>query len=340
MNIEHCPSCLKKGYAEFCPQCRKRLFRGKRVSPILPFSRPDYNKRKTENIKRLSISGVQSKHSVKLTDSDLQLTEENGDFILKPVMTGEFANMDFMPANEHFTMQLARQIFKINAADCAIVFFRDDLTPAYLTKRFDITTDGNKIQQEDFAQIAQMSEETHGENYKYDFSYEKIAFLMSQHVSAYAVEIEKFFRIILFNHLVNNGDAHLKNFSLCRDQVLNSFLLTPAYDLLNTHLHLPTESEMALDLFDSDFETQSFQVNGFYSRDDFEEFGIRIGISPKRVNRIIDEFIAYCKLTGDLLSRSFLDDKCRSEYLEMIDNRAKALSYSYKNSGYFRENSR
>jgi len=41
---------------------------------------------------------------------------------------------------------------------------------------------------------------------------------------------------------------------------------------------------MALDLFDSDFETKSFQVNGFYSRDGSEEFGIRIGIPVKRVD--------------------------------------------------------
>lgn len=336
MNIENCPSCLKKGYKEFCPQCRKRLFGGKRLSPILPFSRPDYNKRKMEQISRLSISGVQSKHSVKLTESGLELTEDNGEFILKPLMAGDFANMEFMPANEHFTMQLARQVFKINTAECAIVFFRDDLTPAYLTKRFDVLTDGNRIQQEDFAQIAEMSEETHGNNYKYDFSYEKAAVLMSQYISSYAVEIEKFFKIIIFNYLINNGDAHLKNFSLCRDSELNSFLLTPAYDLLNTRLHLPNESVMALDLFESGFETESFKVNGFYSRDDFEEFGIHIGIPLKRVNRIIDDFLSRCKMAADLLSRSFLDDKCRREYSEMIDNRVKAFGYSYKGSEYFR----
>jgi serine/threonine-protein kinase HipA len=303
----------------------------------MPFSRPDYNQRKIEHVSRLSISGVQSKHSVKLTETELQLTEDNGEFIIKPVMTGDFVNMEFMPANEHFTMQLARQIFKINTAECALVFFRDDLSPAYLTKRFDITTDGRRTQQEDFAQIAEMSEETHGNNYKCYFSYEKIADLMRQHVSTYVVEVEKFYKIILFNYLVNNGDAHLKNFSLCRDSLLNTFVLTPAYDLLNTRLHLPNESEMALDLFDADFETESFQVNGFYSRDDFEEFGIRIGIPVKRVYRIIDEFINSSKMAIDLLPRSFLDNKCKKAYSEMIDKRATALQYSYKNSEHFKK---
>ncbi len=244
--------------------------------------------------------------------------------------------MEFMPANEHFTMQLARQIFKINTAESALVFFRDDMAPAYLTKRFDVTPDGLRIQQENFAQIAEMSEETHGNNYKYNFSYEKIASLMRQHVSTYSVEIEKFYKIILFNFLVNNGDAHLKNFSLFRDPVLNSFVLTPAYDLLNTRLHLPNESVMALDLFDADFETESYQVNGFYSRDDFEEFGIRIGIPVKRVHRIIDDFTSRSKMANDLLSRSFLDNKCKIAYSEMIDRRAAALQYSYKNSEHYK----
>ncbi len=337
MNIENCPSCLKKGHTEFCLQCRRHLFNGKRVSPILPFSRPDYDQRKIEQISRLSISGIQSKHLVKLTKTELQLTEDNGEFIIKPVMTGGFVNMAIMPANEHFTIQLARQIFKINTTECALVLFRGDMAPAYLTKRFDVTTDGLRIQQEDFAQIAEISEETHGNNYKYNFSYEKIASLMRQHVSTYSVEIEKFYKIILFNFLVNNGDAHLKNFSLFRDPVLNSFVLTPAYDLLNTRLHLPNESEMALDLFDADFETESYQVNGFYSRDDFEEFGIRIGIPVQRVHRIIDDFTSRSKMVNDLLSRSFLDNKCKIAYSEMIDKRVGALQYSYKNSEHFKK---
>ena len=44
--------------------------------------------------------------------------------------------------------------------------------------------EGKKLQQEDFAQISQVSEETKGKNYKYDFSYEKIAALMKEYVGA------------------------------------------------------------------------------------------------------------------------------------------------------------
>lgn len=329
MNISNCPSCLKPGYKEFCLPCRKLLFNGKRVSPVLPFSRPDYNQRKREQGGRLSISGVQSKHSLKLNGTMLELTEEKGEYILKPIMAGEFENLNSMPANEHTTMRLAKQVFHLNAAECAIVYFRDDLSPAYLTKRFDVVANGSRLPQEDFAQIAEVSEETHGKNYKYDFSYEKIALLMKRYVSTYAVEIEKFFKLVIFNYLVHNGDAHLKNFSLYRDATLNTYLLTPAYDLLNTRLHLPNESAMALDLFESDFETESYKICGFFGRDDFLEFGTRIGIPVKRVNRMIDEFIGRQKQISELLDRSFLTPELRIQFSEMVDDRIRAIGYSY-----------
>jgi len=335
MNIEHCPSCLKPGFNGFCLPCRKQLFHGRRVSPLLPFSRPDYNIHKRDSVKRLSISGVQSKHSVRLVGTELSLTEEQGEFILKPIMTGALEHSDAMPANEHVTMQLASQIFGITTAACAVVFFSDDFSPAYLTRRFDIAPDKSRYQQEDFAQIAQVTEETHGKNYKYDFSYEKIAHLMKRYVSTYAIEIEKFFRLVIFNYLVQNGDAHLKNFSLIKQPLIGSYLLTPAYDLLNTRIHLPNETAMALDLFDAEFETESYRVNGFHSRDDFTEFGRRIGIPENRVHRIIENLLASGEKVDGLLNRSFLDAKSRTAYSAMVKERLRAVGYSYKNSAHY-----
>jgi serine/threonine-protein kinase HipA len=332
MNISRCPSCLKPGYTEFCNSCRKKLFGGQKVSPILPFSRPEYNHRRFEHGDRISISGVQSKYSLKLRGTILELTETGGEYILKPFVSGELENMSSMPANEHITMQMAKRIFGLDIAENALVFFRDDKTPAYLTKRFDVVGEGKKLQQEDFAQISQASEETNGRNYKYDFSYEKIAALMKEYVSAYSVEVEKFFRIIVFNYLVHNGDAHLKNFSLYRNPAMNAYTLTPAYDLLNTRMHLPTETALALDLFESDFETESYKVNGFYARDDFFEFGVRIQISQSRLNRFLDEMADREGDMCEMLDSSYLDDPLKARYKEMIKERISALKYSYKNA--------
>ena len=329
MNLSNCPACLKPGFNTFCPACRQLLFNGKRVSPILPFSRPDYVRRKQEYGTQLSISGVQPKHSLKLNNDTLELTESGGEYILKPIPHVDFENPDALPANEQVTMLIARQVFDIKTAACAVVFFKDDLSPAYLTKRFDILPDASRLPQEDFAQITQVSEDTHGKQYKYDFSYEKIAALMRLHVSVYAVEVEMFFKLVLFNYLVHNGDAHLKNFSLYRDPDLMTYLLTPAYDLLNTRLHLPGESAMALELFEADFETESFKANGYYSRDDFSAFGVQISIPPKRVERIINEIITGSEKACELINRSFLDERLKIRYEEMVRERATAIGYSF-----------
>ena len=103
-------------HKEYCSACRKRLFDGRRVSPVLPFSRPEYNDYRIEHGDRLSISGVQSKYSLRLTGSDLELTETGGQYILKPFVPGEFRHMEALPANEHITMQLAGQIVGLDTA--------------------------------------------------------------------------------------------------------------------------------------------------------------------------------------------------------------------------------
>lgn len=333
MNVTVCPGCLKDGETGFCRKCRANLFNGKRVDHVLPFTRPEYNRVKIEQTGRISISGVQSKHSLKLNGNRLELTDSGGQYILKPIPQGPFENLDFMPANEHCTMQLARQVFTIQTAECAVVFFNDDNSPAFLSKRFDVLPDGTRLQQEDFAQIAQMSEETHGNNYKYDISYEEIAILFKRYASAYQIEIEKFFNLILFNYLIHNGDAHLKNFSLYRNPAqYSTYLLTPAYDLLNTRLHLPNETTMALPLFKDDYHTESYKRNGFYAHDDFFEFGIKIGITENRANRFLDTIVGYDTEMEALIQRSFLGDELTEQYVEMVSERRKALSYSFSRS--------
>ena len=62
----NCPGCLKENVETYCDKCRKKLFGGKKVSHILTFSRPEFNEAKIERSRKLSISGIQVKHSLKL----------------------------------------------------------------------------------------------------------------------------------------------------------------------------------------------------------------------------------------------------------------------------------
>ena len=256
------------------------------------------------------------------------MTESGGQYILKPIPHGQFERLDAVPVNEHLTMQIARQVFGIRVAENALVEFEGGEV-AYLVRRFDIRQDGSRLLQEDFAQIAQRSEESHGKNYKYDFSYEEIGELIRKHVAAHPVELEKFVRLVVFNYLVHNGDAHLKNFSLLRNEAGGDYTLTPAYDLLNTRLHVPAESRTALALFKDDFETESYRINGFYAYDDFQAFADRLGLHPARFRRFVHDTVTKEHAMFSLIERSALAEECKQLYKERVRDSIRAISYSY-----------
>lgn len=324
----NCPGCLKDNVETYCDKCRKKLFDGRKVNRILNFSRPEFNEMKRERSGKLSISGIQVKHSLKLEGNELILTEKGGEYILKPIPSGQFKNLNAVPANEHLTMQIAAQIFGIPTAENAVIFF-SDMEMAYITKRFDVLTDGKKLLQEDFAQLAQLTEETGGKNYKYDFSYEQIAELMKKYIGAYSIEVEKYFKVILFNFLVCNGDVHIKNFSIFRNEKYGDYLLTRFYDLLNTSIHIPDEHDTALELFKDDFMTDGYKFSSKYSKDDFYEFGKRIGIKPPRISRIFEEITSGEKEIIELVDKSFLENSLKPKYLELLRERRERLWYSY-----------
>ncbi len=324
-----CSGCFKEGDDAFCGTCRKRLFGGKKVPRDLPFSRPAFNEKKLALASdRMSISGVQTKISLRLNGSQLEMVESGGQFILKPIPLGTFQRLEVVPINEHLTMQIARQVFKIDVAENALVQFADGEV-AYLVRRFDIQPNGNRSLQEDFAQIASRSAETHGPNYKYDFSYEEIGDLIRRHVAASAVDLERFFTLVVFNYLVNNGDAHTKNFSLIRSEDTREYRLTPAYDLLNTRLHLPNEARTALELFKDNFATESYEANAFYAYDDFVVFAQKLGLVETRYKRILQSFGDKQKAVFALIDRSILPEDCKQLYKQHVQDSVEAIRYSH-----------
>jgi serine/threonine-protein kinase HipA len=302
------------------------LWNGRKVSPQLDFDLPEFHRFRREHSDRISISGVQDKLSLKIDRGRLVPTETEGTYILKPVpSTLGLELQDQVPANEHLTMQLANQLAGIDTAANGLVFFTDS-APAYVVRRFDRDPDsGLKRPQEDFCQLSNRTRASHGRNFKYDGSYEEVGRLLERYCAAYAIEIEKLFRLIVFNYAVGNGDAHFKNFSLVPTP-FGDHVLSPAYDLLNTNLHLPAESRTALDLFDGEFETKAFRRHGFYTQSDFLELAERYRMQPQRARRIVTEIAGLADGAEDLMSRSFLSEPARSRYRQILDDRAKALA--------------
>ncbi|VGO21047.1 type II toxin-antitoxin system HipA family toxin [Pontiella sulfatireligans] len=313
--------------AGYSPTAQRKLAGGERKFPFqLEFNRKDVITFRSKTIEHMSISGVQDKVSLKLYRGRLLPTERDGEYILKPipaVALPEFL-MD-VPANEHLTMQLAGQLFSIPTPPNALVQFNDG-EPAYLVKRFDGKADGTKIAQEDFCQLSNRSPDT-GTNYKYEGSYEEIGRLLKRYCAAYAIEVEKLFALVCFNYVFSNGDAHLKNFSLLQT-AHGDYVLTPAYDLLSTSLHLPNESRTALEMFDN-FEGESFKANAFYRRPDFVELAKRYGIVSARAERMLDAFQEKAQLAEEMISRSFLSRTGKQAYADRFKDRLHAIEAAH-----------
>lgn len=330
--IKYCPGTLAPGYHSYSPACLRRVFNGKKVSHILPYLPPQESEADAaqflENRKRISISGVQEKLSLLLEKNQLRLTKqgEHGQYILKPIPR-DVKRPDQVPANEHLTMQIALQVYKLQVAENALVFFRNG-EPAYITKRFDLKPDGMRHGQEDLASLAGRTKHTAGSDFKYEGSYEEIAGIIKATMPAFRVELEKLFSLIVFNYLFSNGDAHLKNFSLI-DTAYGDYVLSPAYDLICTRLHVDdTYFALKGGLFSDDYETESFRANGFYAYDDFYAFGLRIGLLPKRTTKILGAFRQDHAAVHRLIDHSFLREDIKEVYRKYYLERLKMLNYS------------
>lgn len=302
-----------------------RLSDGRNLPTVLPLDRAEIGRVRIETMTQMSISGVQDKISLRLHRGTLEPTASGGDYILKPVPSTPLpAFQGDVPANESLTMQLAEQIFGIRTAANTLIRLRDGEL-AYLTRRFDRTRDGGRVAQEDFAQLMGRTTKVHGPNYKYDATCIDLAGTLRRFCSTYAIEVEKLFRRLLFNFLIGNGDAHLKNFSLQQTD-LGDYILSPAYDLLCTRLHIPGETRLALDLLDDDEVTRGEQTRGFVTGADFLDFARRIGMHAARAERFLEEIVGHEPEVDDLIERSFLTDAAKQRFCEEVAEGRQMLS--------------
>lgn len=323
------PRCLstltdlpEEGYSS---KALRRLSDGRKLSPRLAISRADIPRIRAETAARLSISGVQDKLSLRLHRGRLQVTAAGGQYILKPIPGTRLPELhDDLPANEHLTMQLAEQVFGIRTAANGLVRLADGEL-AYLTRRFDRTRDDTRIPQEDFCQLMERSPDSHGRNYKYDSSYEELGHTLERFCAAYLVEVEELMRRLIFCYAIGNGDAHLKNFSLQR-QPTGDYLLTPAYDLVASSIHLPDESRLALDLFADDELPRGVATNGYETGGDFLELASRLRMLPRRASALLERVHESREPVLELIQRSFLTEEAKRSYEALFEDRLKALA--------------
>jgi serine/threonine-protein kinase HipA len=264
--------------------------------------------------------------SLLLDKNKLRLTKEGeiGTYMLKPIPV-DLKKVSQVPANEHLTMQIARQVYAINTAENALIFFKTG-EPAYITKRFDVKQDGTKWGKEDFATLAGKTTENAGANFKYDYSYEALAELLKRYVPSYVIEIEKLFNLIVFNYLFSNGDAHVKNFSLLETEN-GDYTLSPAYDLINTRIHVD-DSDFALSkgLFKDNYISNQKAKSGKPGKQDFIEFARRVGIEKEKAENLLAPFLENQEGVARLIENSYLDEPTKRAYLIDYQTRRNQLN--------------
>jgi len=305
-----CNGCLKDNTKGFCSSCETTLFNRSKVSPQLKFNWEDISKRIDGQPMGFSISGVQRKGFIgKPRGTELvpkMDVNEISQYIIKPMLS-RFNLPDQSPANEHVTMQIAKQLFGIKIAECAFMIFANG-TPAYITRRFDYDDNGEKLNQEDFVSVLQAAHKYKSKTY--------------QDVGEWLSPLNRvdLLRILIFNFLTGNGDVHLKNISLL-ETADGDMMLSPSYDLMNTKIHL-TDNLLALNLFE-EFEQTSLPLGEKYSykSEDFIEFGKRLNIRKPIITKIIDLFNKKETEILAMLDKSFLSDDAKKLYkINVVEN--------------------
>ncbi|MDO4888755.1 MAG: type II toxin-antitoxin system HipA family toxin [Actinomycetaceae bacterium] len=237
--------------------------------------------------RRASLAGMALKFSVRDDGGRLALPAqgEDGDWIVK---TPDASYPD-LPANEFAVMGLARQVgievphielrSRDSVDDLGPGAWPSDETDAYAVRRFDRSAQG-RIHIEDFAQVLNRYGAGDG---KYRSNVETVAGLAyrgKDHAS-----LQEMVRRTVFNLLVGNGDAHLKNWSLIYPDGRRA-RLSPAYDLVCTSVYLPDAENPALGL--PFFGATRLADVG---REHFARLQERLGVGDEDVLDVVDDTV-------------------------------------------------
>jgi serine/threonine-protein kinase HipA len=167
---------------------------------------------------RSALSGVQPKVLAQLENrATLKLDE----YIVKAWGT-EYPELAL---NEYCCMLAAR-----DAGLSVPEFYLSDDNSLFIMKRFDLNDQGKALGFEDMCVLQARQRDD-----KYSGSYEQLAKSIKVFCSAQYKQssLQQYFKLMVLNYRLQNGDAHLKNFGLLYEDIA-SIRLAPAYDILST----------------------------------------------------------------------------------------------------------
>jgi serine/threonine-protein kinase HipA len=175
---------------------------------------------------RSGVSGVQPKV---LLSAHNKTTMKFEHFIVK------FWNNEYpqLALNEYFCM---RAIKNANL-EVPEFYISDDLS-MFVMKRFDIKEDESYLGFEDMCVLT-----GRGTEEKYNGSYEEIVRVIKDIIPAHKRKesLKVFFKALVMNHLLQNGDGHLKNYGILYEHDFEDSYLAPIYDVITTTVYIKAD---------------------------------------------------------------------------------------------------
>jgi len=135
--------------------------------------------------------------------------------------------------NEYFCMR-AIQNANLSTPD---FYISDDLS-MFVMKRFDVKENGEYLGFEDMCVLT-----ARGTDDKYEGSYEEIVRVIKDVIAPEKRKeaLKDLFTALVMNHLLQNGDGHLKNYGILYDTDYEDARLSPIYDVITTTIYIKND---------------------------------------------------------------------------------------------------
>lgn len=180
-----------------------------------------FNKLLQTFLNKNAISGVQPKTVAVLQDKEKLETKE---YIIK-TWGSEFEDLAF---NEYFCLKTVQK------AGVVIPNIQLSKNNRFLiVEKFTLKNDGSYYGFEEILSLMNKNKDS-----KYDGSYEQVAKIIYQFSSNKKESMVQFYKTVVMNYLLKNGDAHLKNFGLLYEDDFSNIFYAPAYDIVNTVVYI------------------------------------------------------------------------------------------------------
>ncbi|MBX2847614.1 MAG: HipA domain-containing protein [Acidiferrobacterales bacterium] len=235
--------------------------------------------------KRMSLAGAQ--HKMLIVMNEEQIYEPIGEMPSSHILKPEYSDPEnywFTVRNEFFTMSLAH-LCDLRTPLVQIVYLPE---PAYIIERFDRIGEypnQDRLHVVDGCQLLNFAASS-----KYTMNSVKNLKRMIERCRKRALTTMQLFRWVLFNFLVGNNDAHLKNLSF--SALPSGLSLMPHYDLLSTIIyhgegkHLDAELSQPIGNAEIYRQVQRRDLIAFA-----QDLGLKENIANREIERMLKKIV-------------------------------------------------